>query len=292
VQWPDDVRPDDARLYDALDATTLFAPEVQVQRVLRHVAGRRVTALAERDGNACIVKVFHGPRARGNHRRLRSLHEAGIGHLVPTPLAHDASGRVGLLDFHPGTVLDQLDDRHFVRACGLAGLALRSLHDCGAELDREWTLDDELRQLASRAPTALVPLVEDTIRLHGRPPVPAAVPSHRDCHPRQLVHHEGQVRWIDLDDCAMATPGLDVGNMLAHLTREHLIGRRTAEVAALGRDAFATAYDWPHDPAELRRWETLSLTRLACLAEQRHHDLAQRDALVDAVQRLRWGITA
>lgn len=292
MHWPEGLCPQDERLSDALDASRSFAPGVQVREVLRHVAGRRITALADRDGTQCIVKVFHGPRARGNHRRLESLHTAGVGDLVPVSFGHDDSGRVGLLGHRPGTVLDRLADDRFVTACALGGAALRSLHDCGAALDREWTVDDERHQLRALTPPALLDVVEDTLRHHGGPATVAAVPSHRDCHPKQLVDDGVQVRWIDLDDCALATPGLDVGNMLAHLTRERIVGNRSAAVVRAARAAFRQAYGWTHHPDELHRWEALSLTRLACLAEQRHRDLDQRDALVDALGRHRWGITA
>ena len=35
---------------------------------------------------------------------------------------------------------------------------------------------------------------------------------------------EGEVRWIDLDDAAMAPRGLDVGNFVAHLRRDAVVG--------------------------------------------------------------------
>ncbi len=292
MQWCDGVMPTDERLADAIADARRFAEHITVDRVLRHVAGRRITALATTDdGRTVVVKIFHGPRARGNDRRLQTLHAAGLAGLVPTPLGHDPSGRIGVLDFRPGTVLDQLPDHDFVAACHGAGTALARLHRCGAELDREWTLDDELSSLAANAPASCADLVHD---LAGRVAGAAdsrAVPSHRDCHPSQLVVDGRTVFWIDLDDCAMAAPGLDVGNMLAHLTREGLLGRRSGPLVAAARQAFRNAYGWHHDESELHRWEVLSLARLAGLAEARHRSLDQRDALLETLHLRLWEVT-
>ena len=292
MQWSD-FPPDDERLAEAIAASLRFAPHLRIDTVLRHVTGRRITALAhDPSGRPFVVKLFHGPRARGNHRRLEALRDAGLADTVPASLGHDPSGRVGIVGYRPGVVLDTVDDAAFVTACGSAGAALGELHRSGATLDREWTLDDEVTQLRNRAPVSLVPMVADVLDQFGPPHRRAVVPSHRDCHPRQLVVDGDRVAWIDLDDCAMAAPGLDVGNMLAHLTREHLVGRRSAEVAASGRAAFTAAYGWDGDERELLRWEVLSLTRLAGLAETRHRAPVERDALVREVQRRLWEVAA
>jgi hypothetical protein len=211
---------------------------------------------------------------------------------VPTSLGHDDTGRVGLVGYRPGIVLDQVDDRDFVVSCQRAGAALSALHRCGATLDREWTLDDELDQLRGRAPGSIADLVLDVIERFGGPSLTAIVPSHRDCHPRQLVVAGSEVHWIDLDDAAMAVPGLDVGNMLAHLSREQLLGRRSRTLTDAARAAFREAYGWSHGEVELRRWEVLSLTRLAGLAESRHRSLDQRDALLEEVHRRMWEVAA
>lgn len=293
MRWPDAGPPDDERLAEAIAASRSFAPHVTVHEVLRHVRGRRITASATTDdGSTVVVKLFHGPRARGNHRRLQALHEAGLGDAVPASLGHDETGRVGLVGYRPGIVLDQVADRDFVVACHRAGAALAALHHSGAMLDREWTLDDELEQLRTRAPGSIAPLVLDVIERFDAPSLTPVVPSHRDCHPRQLVVAGAHVHWIDLDDAAMAVPGLDVGNMLAHLSREHLLGRRARALADAARAAFRDAYSWSYGEAELLRWEVLSLTRLAGLAESRHHALDQRDALVEEVHRRMWEVAA
>jgi hypothetical protein len=290
MHWPELAALDaDQRLQEPLQHSRAWRPDVAVHTLLRHVPGRRVTALATSDGDTMVVKVFSSPRARGNHRRLSALERAGLGDLVPTSFGHDPSGHVGALGFRDGAVLDQLPDDRFIAACTRAGLALRRLHDSGAELDRGWTLDDEADALRRRATTTTRPFVDTllhcvTVTSFGRA-AGTPVPSHRDCHPRQLIADGTRVHWIDLDDCTMAPAGLDVGNMAAHLTRERLIGRRSIDVAIAARQCFLDGYGWDRSPFDLARWELLSLARLAGLAESRHGSLPEREALLREATR-------
>ena len=284
MQWREGLRPVDERLEPALCAADRHRPDLVVTAVLRHVAGRRVTALAT-DGNAdVVVKVFHSPRARGNHRRLTALATAGLADIVPSSFGCDPTGHVGVVGHRPGVELPTVAGDRWSASCRSAGVALRRLHDSAAELDREWNIDDELTQLRSMSPVALLPLVDGLVDL-AVPDEAALVPSHRDCHPRQLVVDGDRVAWIDLDDCAMAPAGLDVGNMLAHLTRERITGRRSEMATIAARSAFLDGYG-DIDTATCRRWERLSLLRLAGLAETRHHAPAERDALLDELGAL------
>lgn len=285
MQWPDHLLPDDERLHDALGASFEFRPEVTVTEVLRHVPGRRVTALATDGARTLVVKVFHSPRARGNHRRLSALAAAGLADIVPPSYGCDDTGHVGVVGHRPGVELQSVTHDEWVPSCRRAGVALRRLHESDADLDRKWTVDDEIAQLRTMTPDHLMSQVDGVIDtaalLHGTP----LVPSHRDCHPRQLVVDGEHVAWIDLDDCTMAPAALDVANMLAHLTREAVVGRRTADLVAAARAAFLDGYGGI-DRAHCRAWEQLSLARLAGLAETRHHAPAERDSLLRELKDL------
>ena len=249
---------------------------VALERALRHVAGRRVTYAASRAGSPVVVKVFGSPRARGNARRLDRLAAAGLQDLVPAALGVDASGHVGVLGFRPGEILEQVDDDRFVSGAADAGRALARLHAGGVDLDRVWTHDDETAQLLRRVPESCRAAAQAEARRHVGSA--SLVPSHRDLHPRQVVVTADGAAFIDLDDAALAPPGLDVGNMLAHLRREAVTGRRTPAVAAAAAVAFLAGYG-PH-PEGLAVWERLALARLAGLAESRHGRPEERDALL------------
>lgn len=270
LTWPDDhpVRTDPALAPYAGAAEELIGRPAVIT-LLRHLPGRRATSMAVADTGPAVLKVFAGPRARGNHRRLTALTER-LGALVPHSHGTDPAGHVSLLGWQRGVPFDELDDEAFVDAAAPTGAALAALHTCGADLDRTWTLDRELEQLQRRATdrtgTAVADLIDSGRLAHlRREPL---VPSHRDAHPRQIVVDDGRVAFIDLDDAALAPAGLDVGNFVAHLRREAALGRRTIEVAEASVHAFLTGYGTP--PPTWEHWQELSLLRLIGLAESRH----------------------
>ncbi|NUO92345.1 MAG: aminoglycoside phosphotransferase family protein [Dermatophilaceae bacterium] len=265
------------------------APGAVPGQVLRHLPGRRIAVLTELGGRVVVVKVFASPRARGNARRLLALAGTPVAGIVPAVVGCDPSGHVLAVSYHDGTIADHLPDNAYAGDFAAVGRALRSLHDSGADLDRQWSRDEEVAQLVRRQVPATAGLVhhldESTQWLRGAP----VVPSHRDFHPRQVVvTPEGGIALIDLDDAAMAPRGLDVGNMVGHLVRERLMGRRPAAVVEAATAAFLGGYGHSDDldAATLQAWTTLSLVRLAALAETRHQDPAQHDALVRHVHGL------
>jgi hypothetical protein len=259
-------------------------------QVLRHLPGRRIAVLTELDGQTVVVKVFASPRARGNARRLLALAATPVAGIVPGVVGCDHEGHVLAVTYRDGVIPDHLPDAEYSGHFAAVGRALRRLHDSGAELDRSWGRDEEVAQLVRRHVPTTAELVRHLeVATHWLRAAPT-VPSHRDFHPRQVVvTTEGGIALIDLDDAAMAPRGLDVGNMIGHLVRERVTGRRPASVTEAATAAFLDGYGSSEDldAATLQAWTTLSLVRLAALAETRHQDPAQRDALVAHVQGLR-----
>ncbi len=285
MQWPLDhpAVTDEALAPWAHHASTI-APGAQVVRLLRHLPGRRVaTQVRTTDGQSAVLKVFASPRARGNDRRLEALQRSWVRNLVPRPLGVDATGHVSLVEWVDGVMFDQTPDDCFAAAAFQVGVSLRQLHESGVELDRTWTICKELAPLDKRRTPTVEQLIgsmggleELADQLADEPLVTA----HRDCHPRQAVIAHGSARWIDLDDCAMAPAGLDVGNMIAHLKREAAIGLRDQTVADAAVAAFRRGYG--QLPATTDVWERLSLVRLCGLAETRH----QRSDWLTSICRL------
>jgi hypothetical protein len=283
MHWPPDhPAVTDAALVEWANGADEVAPGATVLHVVRHLVGRRVaTTVHLANGRRAVLKVFAGPRARGNDRRLHLLRSSRAGDLTPAPLGVDASGHVSLVEWVEGDVFDQLDDDAFVRSAHAVGEALRALHHSGSVIDRTWTIDNEI-SLLDRRSTSLVATLLDSIgnrddieRALGNEPL---VSAHRDCHPRQVVHG---ARWIDLDDCAMAPAGLDVGNMLAHLRRDAVIGLRSPAAASAAVDRFRDGYGAV--PSTTAIWEQLSLIRLCGLAETRHQRPDWAAAIADLV---------
>lgn len=87
------------------------------------------------------------------------------------------------------------------------------------------------------------------------------------------------LRFIDLDDAAMAPRGLDVGNFVAHLRKQAAIGQRwPPAVIDVAISAFIDGYGTPRDNLEC--WERLSLAPLAALAETRYGSCEQPQKLL------------
>jgi hypothetical protein len=264
----------------------------RVVRVLRHLGGRRVATLVERerDGRLAVLKVFASPRARGNDRRLRMLAVGPAGSIVPSSLGVDRRGHAHLLSYHPGRELVELADGDFVASCRQVGAALRRLHDCGAVLDRSWGWPQEAAQLDRQALPSTRPAVDRLLAgANGIGSGGDWVCAHRDCHPGQvIVEPTGDVRWIDLDDCVMAPRSLDVGNMVAHLRRENLRGARDVEVATAAERHFLDGYQAASTVplAGLDRWIDVAMLRLAALAATRHRDWPLHDGLLLASTEL------
>ena len=237
-----------------------------VLRVLKHVRGRRVATLVSTADGLAVLKVFSSPRARGNDRRLRALGPA-VGDLLPRALQVDPLGHVGLLSYLPGQPLDSLSGPTFVAACGQAGVALARLHGCGVVLDRQWTAADELAQLRSKATPTTEHAITRAVRSWSPQPDALLVPAHRDLHLAQVVVQPVGVAFIDLDETTMAPRGLDVGNLLGHLSQEAALGRRPAVEVADAAAAFLTGYGGA--PADTDCWQQLTIARLAALADVR-----------------------
>jgi len=284
VRWPDDhPAVTDPALAPWAGETDRLCPEAEVIRVLRHRPGRRVTTLVGTGDGLAVLKLFATSRARGGHRRLVAFAESPAGSLVPRPIGY-RKGHLSLVEYIPGTPLDQLGDDSLVAAAGLAGQALRRLHDSGAELDRTWGLGNEIAQLRRTAGPATRAAAERAVARWARPVQRATVPSHRDCHPAQLVWTEDGVRFIDLDDSAMAPAALDVGNFVAHLRMEGILARRTRDASAAAVDSFVSGYG--REPPALRSWTQLALARLAALAETRHKSADRAQVLCRALEHI------
>lgn len=272
MRWPSDhpAVTDPALAPHAAGADEV-APGASAGAVLRHLPGRRVaTAVHLADGRHAVLKVFASPRGRGNDRRLSALAATAVAGSVPTSLGVDRAGHVSLISWAPGQVYDEVDDDTFVAVAGDIGRSLAALHRSGAAIDRSWTVDDELVQLLRRATPRSRPLADAVVSdpMVDRARLEPLRTAHRDCHPRQVVVDGLHPRWIDLDDCAMAPPGLDVGNFLAHLRRDAAIGRRDTAATRAAIRAFVEGYG--ELPSTTAWWETASLARLVGLAESRH----------------------
>lgn len=265
-----------------------LCPDAEFIRTLRYLPGRRVASQIRSGDRDLVLKLFASPRARGNDRRLRLWKSSPARDLVPSPMGSDRTGHLGLIEFVPGVPMNQLEGIEFIKACEMAGEALKRLHDSGVELDRDWTLSEELDQLERRATPRAAGAIAALVGLEFAKDA-SLVSSHRDCHPGQAVVEGDHFCWIDLDDSAMAPAGLDVGNLIAHLRRYGVVGAIDPKVVAKSIDAFRASYG--DLPEESDKWEWLSLARLVSLAEHRHSRADEAIALLELLAELSGGLT-
>jgi Ser/Thr protein kinase RdoA (MazF antagonist) len=280
MRWPvDHAASCDPGLAPWLDGANELCADARLGPVLRHLPGRRITMRVETPTGPAVLKVFARPRARGNHRRLEALGRSSASDGVPPTMGADTSGHVGLVGWTPGISLPDVHSGEFTECCRQAGTVLASLHGSGAELDRTWTVVDELALLERQATPQAAGLVELARRIAAPAVQAPLVSAHRDFHPRQIVVGARGVGMIDLDDAAMAPAALDVGNFIAHLRMDAAIGLRGDSHVRAAIQAFLDGYG-PVEGSEL--WEWLSLVRLMCLATTRHG----RDDWARALRRL------
>jgi Ser/Thr protein kinase RdoA (MazF antagonist) len=270
MQWPAD-HPvhTDSRLAKWRADGDAVCPEGSVVAVLRHIEGRRVTTLVRTPDGPAVLKLYHSARASTNHLRLQTLRLGAGCPELPRPLAVGPAGHAGLLEYVPGRPLREVSGPDFVAACEEVGRMLARLHASDVLLDRAWTARTEIDELARRFTSG-----------GGRwlPPAPdTLVPTHRDLNPSQVVVDRGAVRLIDFDEATMAPAALDVGNFLAHLTKDVVQSRRpTTETEPAGA-AFLRGYG--RIPRDLPWWRRIALVRLACRAEERRGRPAEAASL-------------
>jgi Ser/Thr protein kinase RdoA (MazF antagonist) len=283
LSWPlDHPAVTDHRLRPyAASAATLWTGSATVT-VLKYEPGRRVASRIDGPSTSAVLKLYSTHRAHKTFRRLAAFASTDAAGLVPAVVGLDETEHACLAEFVAGEPLDQLDADRLEAGCRAAGASLRRLHGSGAELARVWLPDDEVRQLRASCGRFTRRRIE---RVIGSVMITdlTVVPSHRDCYAAQAIVADGAVRWIDLDDAAMAPAGLDVGNFLGNLVA-HYVPDHLGKPCRGAMDAFLDGYGAA--PADLDEWTRLSLARLAGLLEVRHGDRAAIPHLLDAAEHI------
>jgi aminoglycoside phosphotransferase (APT) family kinase protein len=246
------------RLVDPTAAAALVGSPIAEARVLRYkpekrcVIGYRTMGRAPGEANALVAKVYAEDRAPAAFELLTALHNAGAP--VPRPLRCDAEKRVLFTEHVAGPTLERLRDVGGLRdGVAPAGRALRALHDCrvGSAPSVTRAPRDEARGLRRLAryfaadwpqlwPGA-EPLVEATAEALERVNGERRVVVHGEFDPGQVILGP-PARLVDLDSCALAHPGFDIGRFLAYVDRLVLAGRWPSDSEGKLQDVFLEAY--------------------------------------------------
>ncbi len=248
-------------------------------RLVAHRPGRRaVVRLAADRGYAKVVASGKAPRIVDAHDRGRAF---SAGFRIPPALAHEfdpsAVTRFGALNGRSfgelggdGTVTDAAWERIWdewadgwlaaMSSAPADDLPVHDAHD-EAAIVRTWA--------AHATPLLGGDVARTAERVVARLEVAGAAStlSHRDLHDGQLLWHpEEGIGLIDLDTCARADPGLDLGNLAAHADFAARQGRWPTKRAGIAVAAVATAAAALGVDAErLAAWRSAARLRIACV---------------------------
>ncbi len=182
-----------------------------------------------------------------------------------------------------------LGTREAAMAAERVARALAAVHQATVELDRERTLDGELRKLrrklaalSGQRPTLATEaervLAEIERRLHNTSarhgPIIGTV------HPHHVLYTDGRIALDKVDEIALAHPFIDIGDFLARLALLGIQRARfydTLEAARCFRDEYQASCSTDEDG--LATFEAAALLRLSCT-------LAERGTQQDTVERL------
>ena len=219
---------------------------------IAHVVGVGATGTGPGEGPRVFKRYDdgRGPHAarvmRAVDRALRAADDAPLA----VPAVHHWHARAGVLvqAAVPGRpLLPLLATPRRNAALAQAARALAALHASGARVSPATTMTDHVAQLihpspdvVARAVPALGPRIRAVAsalrRWQAATPPAAAVPIHRDAHPRQMTLDGPRVWLVDWDLAARGDAALDVANFALYLRT------RLAEDGDGASDIFLAAY--------------------------------------------------
>jgi Phosphotransferase enzyme family len=248
-------------------------PGATITLVAHRLAKRAVLRISGADGTVFArlrpVTSGSGAAAFAQHQALWVGLDEALALTIPRPLVFDDGLGLALFDALPGAgpVFQGLPGFAAVHAVTRALAALQAL-PVGAPLH---SVEDEIGILDGWAARTAAVFPELAARLAG--PLarlrdglsglfePDPVLCHRDLHEGQILLAAGRAGLLDFDTLRRGDPGLDAGNLQAHLV---LAGLRDGR----SRRAFVTAIEVGLPHLSLRRiglWRRAALLRLAML---------------------------
>ena len=238
---------------------------------LKHKPGRRTTFRASGARRTAIVKVYVSDRAPTVAARIAALAGGPAEVEIPEVLLCEPEEHLVALSEVPGVPLREALLGHDAETCERAGSALGAWHRAwvGTSPDplvphtakRELEILDER---AGHAPGEIAAVVRAELPSVSDGEWTPVTVVHRDLYEEQIMVAD-RVGLIDLDDCALGPPELDIGNLCGHA---ELLELRSGRDLSAMTDSFLGGYRRtgpPLDPTLLARCRSLTLLRLACI---------------------------
>ncbi|HSF96370.1 MAG TPA: aminoglycoside phosphotransferase family protein [Thermohalobaculum sp.] len=209
--------------------------------------------------------------AYDRHREIAEALEGVAGIEVPRPLHHDDELGASFFAALPGTPPGFVALQGQVSGSAMAA-SLAAILQHGPETAAPYTVAEEQSLLHSwvdrlhgllpdHAALAAQALETADEALQRLDPV-APRPCHRDFHEGQVLIDGRQAGVLDFDTYRLADPGIDAGNMIAHLRLRALGGNWGI---ALAEKTFRMGM-LPHaGPQRMAAWTRAALVRLGCI---------------------------
>lgn len=274
---------------DAGGTVTLLAPEGDPALPALAALAREGQVVAHRPARRAVVRLSGGRGyakavRRGRGRDVRDAHERGRGFAAGFAVPDITSDSPDVVCFRalPGRSVAALGEDPRVAEAEWAalwrsweGAWLAAMAGGSPDGLPEWGTRDEGEVIRGWARHASAQFGGEEGILHAAERVvarlsaagPASALAHRDLHDGQLIWDAGTgIGLIDLDTCARADPGLDLGNLAAHIdfaVRQRRWSPARAQVAM--RSVVQTAGDLGVDAERLAAWHLAARFRVACV---------------------------
>lgn len=245
--------------------------------LLSYKPERRFVARLDLRGKPCgVLKIHAQAEFEPINRATKRLHSIQA-ICAPQTLGYSNRHRAVLLSWLAGESLTSLlsNPSQAVEALALVGATLAKLHgervtkiplrsrqEDSAEIDNlrntfsflTAELSDTRNRQVQQCSQAICDLSDKLVTTHG------------DFHLKQSILQQNSAALIDLDSLALGNASYDVGNFLAHLDRELIVGNFTAEQHDLYCESFLRSYVEARGeltPSELRVYRVAGLLKLA-----------------------------
>ncbi len=209
---------------------------------------RYVACLTLPEGHRAVLKAYRQRAYKQTLAHIQQLDALGISYFPPLIGQHKGYG-ILLFEWREGELLTECWQRPDFNTSTLEKLAqqLASFHrgtwrqiiaprknDLPAIVQGMKHLTPQLHDGATR-------LVEQ-LELQLRQIPDLKVRCHGDFYAKQILCHENNLYWLDLDDISLAHPGRDIATFVAHLQWDVLRHRLTPQQAAHYEQVFIRAY--------------------------------------------------
>ncbi|MGR9117315.1 MAG: phosphotransferase family protein [Gammaproteobacteria bacterium] len=269
-----------------VNAASIINPDAEI---LGHRLGKRCIARIgfnqlhddAHSEKSLFIKLYknHSSTALHTHQLTQRLYGQGFSNQFPItiaqPLGFDKQFNMVLMENAAGRMLLDMQQSAYAQMLHRSGQAIAKLHRTSIKIEKNFTVDDEIKILNHWVPLAAsifpeltdslfeaLGIVNDQLEKNGDEN-PVLV--HRDFYDKQILFTQDKTTLIDFDTACMADPAIDIGNFIAHL---QLLDLQGVQLPADAIRCFIDGYDAPRTSNWNQRvsvYQRSTLLRLVCI---------------------------